>query len=120
MDFVGPHFYPKETDSLRHAAFAGFAMKMLKPLDRPVLLEEFGCSSDQADDDFAAGYYRTTLWSAFGAGNCGTLIWNSHDFTLETAPHIRITRTNSTLASFARTDRANLRPPNFNASQRTL
>ncbi len=83
VDFVGPHFYPKETDSLRHAAFAGFAMKMLKPLDRPVLLEEFGCSSDQADDDFAAGYYRTTLWSAFGAGNCGTLIWNSHDFTLE-------------------------------------
>ncbi len=83
VDFVGPHFYPKETDSLRHAAFAGFAMKMLKPLDRPVLLEEFGCSSDQADDVFAAGYYRSTLWSAFGAGNCGTLIWNSHDFMLE-------------------------------------
>ncbi len=83
VDFVGPHFYPKETDSLRHTAFAGFAMKMLKPLERPVLLEEFGCSSDQANDDFAAGYYRTTLWSAFGAGNCGTLVWNSHDFALE-------------------------------------
>lgn len=81
VDFFGPHFYPKETDALRQSAFAGFAMKMLQPLARPVLLEEFGCSSDQVDDELGAAYYRTTLWSAFGAGNCGTLAWNSHDFT---------------------------------------
>lgn len=86
VDFFGPHFYPKETDSLRHTAFAGFAIKMLQPLGRPVLLEEFGCSSDQADDEFAGAYYRTTLWSAFGSGNCGSLAWNSHDFALETRP----------------------------------
>ncbi|HXW52087.1 MAG TPA: hypothetical protein VEJ41_08870, partial [Candidatus Acidoferrales bacterium] len=81
VDFFGPHFYPKETDAIRHTAFAGFAMKMLHPLARPVLLEEFGCSSDQVDDELGAGYYRTTLWSAFGSRNIGTLVWNSHDFT---------------------------------------
>jgi hypothetical protein len=67
VDFFGPHFYPKETDAFRHSAFAGFAMKMVQPLGRPVLLEEFGCSSDQVDDELGAAYYRTTLWSAFGA-----------------------------------------------------
>jgi hypothetical protein len=86
VDFYGPHFYPKETDSLRHSAFAAFAMRMTAGLGRPVVLEEFGCSSDQADDDLAAGYYRTVLWSAFGAGNCGTLVWNSHDFTVTDRP----------------------------------
>jgi endo-1,4-beta-mannosidase len=86
VDFFGPHFYPKEIDAMRHTAFAGFAMKMLAPLGRPVLLEEFGCSSDQADDELAAAYYRATLWSAFGAGNCGTLVWNSHDFTIGHRP----------------------------------
>ena len=82
VDFFGPHFYPKERDALRHSVFAAFAMRMTQPLGKPVLLEEFGCSSDQAADEFAADYYRTTLWSAFGAGNAGTLFWNSHDFPL--------------------------------------
>ncbi|MBV8263346.1 MAG: cellulase family glycosylhydrolase [Candidatus Eremiobacteraeota bacterium] len=86
VDFYGPHFYPKETDALRHSVFASFAMRMLQMFGKPVLLEEFGCSSDQADDQFAADYYRTTLWSAFGAGNCGTLAWNSHDFTIADRP----------------------------------
>ena len=86
VDFYGPHFYPKETDALRHSVFAGFAMRMLQPLRHPVFLEEFGCSSDQSDDNNAAAYYRTVLWSAFGAGNCGTLCWNSHDFTVADQP----------------------------------
>jgi Cellulase (glycosyl hydrolase family 5) len=86
VDFFGPHFYPKETDALRHSAFPSFAMRMLQPLHHPVLLEEFGCSSDQADDAYAAAYYRTVLWSSFGAGNCGALFWNSHDFTLADRP----------------------------------
>jgi Cellulase (glycosyl hydrolase family 5) len=86
VDFFGPHFYPKEIDTMRHAAFASFSMKMVAPGGRPVLLEEFGCSSDQADDELAAAYYRTTLWSAFGAGNCGTLVWNSHDFSIGNRP----------------------------------
>ncbi|MDQ6781501.1 MAG: cellulase family glycosylhydrolase [Candidatus Eremiobacteraeota bacterium] len=86
VDFLGPHFYPKETDPLRHSLFAAFAMRMSQTFGMPVLLEEFGCSSDQASDDNAAHYYRTVLWSAFGAGNCGTLFWNSHDFPLADKP----------------------------------
>jgi len=86
IDFYGPHFYPKETDALRHSVFAGFAMRMLQTFRHPVLLEEFGCSSDQSADDDAAAYYRTVLWSAFGAGNCGALCWNSHDFTVADRP----------------------------------
>lgn len=82
IDFFGPHFYPKETDALRHSLVGAFSMRMLAPLGKPILLEEFGCSSDQADDEFAADYYRTALWSSFGAGNCGALAWNSHDFPL--------------------------------------
>ena len=88
VDFFGPHFYPKQTDALRHSVFASFAMRMLEPLGKPVLLEEFGCSSDQSDDESAACYYRTVLWSAYGAGNCGALFWNSHDFTIaDRAPY---------------------------------
>jgi hypothetical protein len=86
IDFYGPHFYPKESDALRHSCVAAFAMRMLAPLGRPVLLEEFGCSSDQADDELAADYYRTVLWSALGAGACGALAWNSHDFTTRERP----------------------------------
>ena len=86
IDFFGPHFYPKESDAMRHSAFAGFAMRMTGTMPKPVLLEEFGCSSDQAADEYGADYYRTVLWSAFGSGNCGTLFWNSHDFPLEQRP----------------------------------
>lgn len=106
IDFLGPHFYPKETDSLRHSGFAAFAMRMLQPFGLPVLLEEFGCSSDQTTDENAARYYRTVLWSAFGAGNCGSLFWNSHDFTCSDKPpydhhpyelHFGVVRTNGRL-----------------------
>lgn len=82
VDFFGPHFYPKETDGFRHSLVAPFSVRMLQPFGKPVLLEEFGCSSDQVSDDNAAAYYRTTLWSAYGAGGCGALAWNSHDFDL--------------------------------------
>jgi len=80
IDFFGPHFYPKESDPARQSLVASFCMRMSAPLGKPVLMEEFGCSSDQAYDPNAADYYRTSLWSAFGAGNCGALAWNSHDF----------------------------------------
>ena len=82
VDFFGPHFYPKETDALRHSLTGAFAVAMLEPLGKPILVEEFGCSSDQADDEYAADYYRTTLWTSFASGDCGALAWNSHDFTL--------------------------------------
>jgi len=106
IDFLGPHFYPKETDSLRHSGFAAFAMSMLQPFGLPVLLEEFGCSSDQTTDENAAHYYRTVLWSAFGAGNCGSLFWNSHDFACSHKPpydhhpyelHFGVVRTDGSL-----------------------
>jgi len=80
VDFFGPHFYPKDADALRQSLVASFSMRMAQPFGKPVLLEEFGCSSDQAYDPNAADYYRTALWSAFGAANCGALAWCSHDF----------------------------------------
>lgn len=106
VDFLGPHFYPKEIDPLRHSCFAAFAMRMSQTFGTPVLLEEFGCSSDQASDENAAHYYRTVMWSAFGAGNCGTLFWNSHDFPLADKPpyshhpyelHFGVVRTDGSL-----------------------
>jgi len=82
VDFLGPHTYPTETDSLRHSYYPSFLMRMTADYGVPTLLEEFGCSTAHASYRYQADYYRTTLNSVLLAGGAGALGWCYSDFAL--------------------------------------
>src|SRR5262245_36583861 len=68
VDFVGPHVYPMEDDEVRQHLTAAFVCELAGGFDRPVVLEEFGVSSDFAAGEEAAAYYRQVLHSTLLAG----------------------------------------------------
>jgi len=80
VDFVGPHAYPMEDDEVRQLLTPAFACELAGSFDRPVVLEEFGVSSDFAGDDHAADYYRGVLHTTLLAGARGWLAWCNTDF----------------------------------------
>lgn len=81
VDFIGPHAYPMTNDPVRQHLTAAFACE-LSHFGLPVVLEEFGLSSDHAADTAAADYYRQVLHSSLLAGATGWLAWNNTDFDL--------------------------------------
>jgi endo-1,4-beta-mannosidase len=80
VDFFGPHSYPMEDDQVRQFLTPAFACELAGSLGKPVVLEEFGVSSDFAADDHAAAYYRQVLHTSLVAGARGWLAWNNCDF----------------------------------------
>ena len=80
VDFVGPHAYPMQDDEHRQALAAAFACELAGGFGKPVVLEEFGVTSDFAADDLAAGYYRQVLHTTLLAGATGWLAWNNCDY----------------------------------------
>jgi len=81
VDFLGPHVYPTEHDSLRHSYLPTFYI-LATSLGKPTLMEEFGCSTAHAGYQQQADYYRTTYHSVFANGGAGTLGWCYTDFDL--------------------------------------
>ena len=80
VDFVGPHVYPMEDDLVRQFLTAAFACELAGGFDRPVVLEEFGVTSDFSSDDHAADYYRLVLHTTLLAGATGWIAWNNCDY----------------------------------------
>ncbi|HUZ82660.1 MAG TPA: cellulase family glycosylhydrolase, partial [Gaiellaceae bacterium] len=80
VDFIGPHVYPMEDDEVRQLLTAAFVCELASGFERPVVLEEFGVSSDFAADEHAADYYRLVLHSTLLAGARGWLAWNNCDY----------------------------------------
>jgi endo-1,4-beta-mannosidase len=80
VDFVGPHSYPMEDDPVRQLLTPAFACELAGSFGRPVVLEEFGVSSDFAADDHAAALYRQVLHTTLLAGARGWLAWCNTDF----------------------------------------
>ena len=80
VDFVGPHVYPMEDDEVRQLLTAAFVCELAAGFDRPVVLEEFGVSSDFASDEHAADYYRIVLHSTLLADARGWIAWNNCDY----------------------------------------
>lgn len=80
VDFHGPHVYRMERDGVRQMLSAAFACEMLDIGNRPVILEEFGVSSDQVGDEAAAHYYRQSLHNSLLAGATGWIAWNNTDY----------------------------------------
>ena len=83
-DFLGPHTYPVGDDPVRQRYAAAIACELAGTFGKPVIMEEFGVSSDFASEQNAATYYRHALHSTLLAGATGWLAWNNTDFTL---PH---------------------------------
>jgi endo-1,4-beta-mannosidase len=80
VDFVGPHSYPMEDDHLRLLLTPAFNCELAESFGKPVVLEEFGVSSDFASEENAAAYYRQVLHTTLLAGARGWLAWNNTDF----------------------------------------
>jgi endo-1,4-beta-mannosidase len=80
VDFLGPHSYPMEDDEARQALAPAFACELAGGFGKPVVLEEFGVTSDFAADDHAAGTYRQVLHTTLLAGATGWLAWSNTDY----------------------------------------
>ena len=81
-DFVGPHVYPVGTDEIRQHYAAAWECELAGTYGRPVVLEEFGISSDHASALHAARYYRQVLNNCLLAGATGWIAWCNTDFEL--------------------------------------
>lgn len=79
VDFLGPHVYRMETDPVRQNLAAAFVCELLD-LGKPVVLEEFGLTSDYTSEENAAHYYRQVLHNSLLAGATGWLTWNNTDY----------------------------------------
>ncbi|HEX3678387.1 MAG TPA: cellulase family glycosylhydrolase [Galbitalea sp.] len=80
VDFLGPHVYRMETDQVRQHLTAGFICELLDFKNQPVVLEEFGLTSDYTSEANAAHYYRQLLHNSLLAGSTGWLAWNNTDY----------------------------------------
>jgi endo-1,4-beta-mannosidase len=81
-DFLGPHVYPVGDDQIRQHYAAAWQCELVGTFGRPVVLEEFGVSSDFASGPNAARYYRHVLHHSLLAGATGWMAWNNTDFDL--------------------------------------
>ena len=81
-DFLGPHTYPVGDDPIRQRYAAALACELAGTFGKPVIMEEFGVSSDFASDANAATYYRHVLHGTLLAGATGWIAWNNTDFAL--------------------------------------
>lgn len=79
-DFVGPHVYPMGSDPVRQHLRAAFVCELAAVAGQPVVLEEFGVTSDFSCNEDAADYYRQSLHLSLLAGATGWLAWNNTDF----------------------------------------
>ncbi len=79
-DFIGPHVYRMETDQIRQHLKAAFIAELSATHGLPVIMEEFGLSSDFVSDAGAASYYRQLLYSTLLAGATGWIAWNNTDY----------------------------------------
>ena len=80
VDFFGAHVYPALDDQVRQFLAAAFDCELAGSFERPVILEEFGVSSDLASGENAAAYYRQVLYTTLLAGARGWIAWNNCDY----------------------------------------
>ncbi|WNF00150.1 cellulase family glycosylhydrolase [Streptomyces luomodiensis] len=80
VDFVGPHVYRSDTDRPRQHLRAAFECELASVTGQPVVLEEFGLSTDTVSEQNAAAYYRQTLHNSLLGGATGWIAWNNTDY----------------------------------------
>ncbi|MEV7142140.1 cellulase family glycosylhydrolase [Streptomyces tauricus] len=80
VDFVGPHVYRSDTDRPRQHYRAAFECELASVTEQPVVLEEFGLSTDTVSAENAGIYYRQTLHNSLLGGATGWIAWNNTDY----------------------------------------
>ncbi|MFF1839442.1 cellulase family glycosylhydrolase [Streptomyces sp. NPDC058231] len=80
IDFHGPHVYRMENDPVRQNLGAAFTCELLDLGGKPVIMEEFGVTSDYTSEEHAAHYYRQILHNTLLAGATGWIPWNNTDY----------------------------------------
>ncbi|MFE2940958.1 cellulase family glycosylhydrolase [Streptomyces sp. NPDC059255] len=86
-DWLGPHVYRMEDDPVRQHYAAAWVCELTGCFGLPVVLEEFGLTSDFASGPYAARYYRQALHNSLLAGATGWIAWNNTDYdTLREQP----------------------------------
>ncbi|MHA3703230.1 cellulase family glycosylhydrolase [Jatrophihabitans sp. YIM 134969] len=80
VDFLGPHVYRMETDRTRQHLAPAFVCELAGFTGLPVVLEEFGVSTDFVSDRGSREYYRQVLHSTLLAGATGWIAWNNTDY----------------------------------------
>ncbi|HLI08774.1 MAG TPA: cellulase family glycosylhydrolase [Ktedonobacteraceae bacterium] len=81
VDFLGPHVYPLSNDLTRQHLTAAFNCELCH-VGKPVVLEEFGVTTDFTSEKHAGDYYRQVLHTSLLAGSVGWIAWNNTDFDL--------------------------------------
>ena len=79
-DFLGPHVYRMEDDPVRQHHAAAWVCELSGTFGTPVVLEEFGVTSDFVSDANACHYYRQSLHNSLLAGASGWIAWNNTDY----------------------------------------
>lgn len=79
-DFVGPHVYRMESDQTRQHLKAAYIAELCHIAGLPVIMEEFGLTSDFVSPSGAASYYRQLLYNTLLAGATGWIAWNNTDY----------------------------------------
>jgi endo-1,4-beta-mannosidase len=82
LDFIGPHTYPFTDDPVRQHLTAAYICELCGGQDKPVVLEEFGLSTDFVSAEGAGDYYRSVLHTTLLAGATGWVAWTNTDFDL--------------------------------------
>jgi endo-1,4-beta-mannosidase len=67
-------------DQVRQHYAAAWVCELAGTFGKPVVLEEFGVSSDFVSDENAAHYYRQVLHNSLLAGSRGWIGWNNADY----------------------------------------
>jgi endo-1,4-beta-mannosidase len=80
VDWVGPHVYPMGDDEVRQHLRAAFLCELAAVAGKPVVLEEFGASTDFVSEENLGHYYRQILHNSLLAGSTGWVAWNNTDF----------------------------------------
>jgi endo-1,4-beta-mannosidase len=80
VDWIGPHVYPMGDDQLRQFWRAAFICDLSSSAGLPVVLEEFGASSDFVSEEHLGHWYRQLLHTSLVSGARGWIGWNNTDF----------------------------------------
>jgi endo-1,4-beta-mannosidase len=81
-DWLGPHAYHMTDDPIRQHLTPAATVDLLTGFGRPVVLEEFGLTTDFSSEAAAGDYYRQVLHTTLLAGATGWIAWNNTDFDL--------------------------------------
>lgn len=87
VDYVGPHLYLYDSDTVRHAYLYVTLMELFSNAHtHPVIVEEFGFSTHQFSEESQAQFINEMLYTSLAHEASGAFIWCFSDFEHESDP----------------------------------